>query len=146
MSKRVLKNVELEWCKFVTPDDKYGFRQCNAKVTDEHQEFLEKQGIADKVKTHKDGYNYILCRQRQEDWDGNKTGPVPVVDKSLEPVDPNSVGNGSTANLMIDVYQYGPNKLTAFRLEKVQVLNHVVFGDDEGFEVMGDDEEEDRPF
>lgn len=61
--------------------------------------------------------------------DGEKASPVEVVNFKLEPVDPNSIGNGSIGNIRIYQYEYTANgkKGTASVLMGVQLTKHVIY-------------------
>lgn len=61
--------------------------------------------------------------------DGEKASPVKVVNGGLEDIDPNTVGNGSLANVRIYQYEFTADgkKGTASVLMAMQVKKHIVY-------------------
>jgi hypothetical protein len=55
--------------------------------------------------------------------------PVELVDGKLQPLDPNSIGNGSIANLILfqHEYEYKGKKGMTSMLTRVQIIKHVVY-------------------
>jgi hypothetical protein len=129
---RVLKNVELKWCKFGAVDA-YGKYGCQLVLTKDHAKTLKSWGI-NGVKKDDDGSLFIRVRR-----DSDK-GPVPVVDASLTPVTA-TISNGATANVMLDVYEYKKygGGITC-RLEKVQLLKWEPYQQGEEFEPVDGEE------
>jgi hypothetical protein len=72
----------------------------------------------------------VNLRKRSLKKTGEKNGPVKVVNGSLQPIDPTSVGNGSVGNVNIFQYEFtdGDGKRgIASVLMGIQVTKHVVF-------------------
>jgi hypothetical protein len=62
--------------------------------------------------------------------DGVKAPPVIVQNGAMEPVDPNTLGNGSIANIRVFQYDYldaDKNSKTANILMAVQVVKHILY-------------------
>lgn len=150
MPKRILKRVKLEWCNFNAKDN-YGKRSCRVILDDSHVAQLEAWGVGDKVRSGKSIKNkdyqfdgsFLQLAQREADWDGNELGPVPVCDNKRQPLTA-QVGNGSIGNVKVDIYEYKKyGGGTAIRLEEVQILDLVPYGDDEDFD---EDDGDEAPF
>jgi len=76
-------------------------------------------------------YFQTTLRKRTVKSDGTPSGPVEVVNGDNEPVDPNTIGNGSIANIRIFQYEYpqGDTKImkTASVLMGVQLTKHYLY-------------------
>ena len=75
-------------------------------------------------------YFRVNLRKKSIKTDKTLASPVTVVNGSLDNIDPNSIGNGSVANIRIFQYSYskhtGEQGLTSV-LMSIQVTKHVVF-------------------
>ena len=146
MAKRVLRNVELMWCNFVSKDQ-YGNYSCKVILNEGHKEILDNWGV--KYKTDAEGQTFIQLR-RNKDAQGEELPAPTVVDGSMQPVNAAIIGNGSTANVQMDVYPYKAyGGGIAARLESVQILNLIPYGDDEALEPVEEADnmnQEDAPF
>ncbi|MDB4575366.1 hypothetical protein N9112_00220 [bacterium] len=95
-----------------------------------------------------DPYFKANLRKRSIKSDGEKALPVELVDGNLNPIDPNTIGNGSVGNLRVFQYEYnneesGPG--VASILMAVQITKHVVYvpqpkAEREEFGAVGDTE------
>jgi hypothetical protein len=92
-------------------------------------------------------YWKTVLRKKSRKKDGTPNGPVGVVNANLDPVDPNTIGNGSVGNCRIFQYPYpkGEGEGTATVLMEVQVVRHKLytptretFGRVEGGEVIAE--------
>jgi hypothetical protein len=113
--------------------------------------------VAGELILDKDGKKQwrVNLQRRSKKRDGEPQTPVVVVNGHLEPVDPNTIGDGSIAN--VTVFQYPGKKdptATVSMLSQVQLLKHKVYTrkpSDDDFEVMDyetieeDHEEGDAP-
>lgn len=63
----------------------------------------------------------VTLRKKSKKKDGTPNEPVRVVNGSLEPIDPRSIGNGSVGNLKIFQYEYGEDKKIASMLMAIQI-------------------------
>jgi hypothetical protein len=86
----------------------------------------------------------VNLRKKSIKVDQEKSSPVTVVDGKLQPLDPNTIGNGSVGNVRIFQYVYekpdGTEGTTSV-LMGVQITKHIVYtpkprGDDFGEEDM----------
>jgi hypothetical protein len=98
--------------------------------------------VKDVVPEEGNPYFRVNLRKKSIKADGTKSSPVDVVDGSLGPINPNSLGNGSVGNVRIFQYEY-PKKEggtgIANVLMGIQVTKHLVYvprprGDDFGVE------------
>jgi hypothetical protein len=75
-------------------------------------------------------YFRVNLRKKSIKVNGDEASPVNVVDGKLQPVDPNSIGNGSVANIRIFQYEYqkqdGSVGIVSV-LMGVQLTKHVVY-------------------
>lgn len=78
-------------------------------------------------------YRVNLRKKSIKEKDGEPASPVDVIDGKKNPVDPNSIGNGSRGNIRIFQYEYtkdkenGGGKGTASVLMGIQLTKHVVY-------------------
>lgn len=88
-----------------------------------------------KVKLHEDDetgdtYYKVTLTKRSVKADGTKAEPVRVINGALQPIDPDSIANGSIAN--ITIYQYESTnsetgvKSTVSMLTGVQITKHII--------------------
>ena len=90
----------------------------------------EAMGLKPKAVIPDDGsapYYKTTLRKRTIKADGEKASPVKVTNGSLEDLDPDTVGNGSIANIRVFQYEYtsGDNSGTANVLMALQVTKHI---------------------
>jgi len=76
-------------------------------------------------------YFRINLKKKSIRKDGDPADPVQVVNMQREPVDPNSIGNGSIANIRVFQYPY-PDKATGEErissiLMGIQLIKHIVW-------------------
>jgi hypothetical protein len=147
----ILKNCEI-WHVRLDPKrpdakfDKVNPRwtvQCRTDNPAQKEEWVA-AGLAVKLMVHNKGEQEgepMLNERNKKQWrinlqkkskkkDGSPSDPVKVVNGSLEDIDPNSVGNGSIANLRI--YQYpskkeGEEDKMIAMLMSVQIVKHKVY-------------------
>ena len=97
-----------------------------------------------KVKEQDDGTVSLNLRKNAVKADGSAARPISVVDEAGDEVAPMSLGNGSTGNVMVMARDYEiknpktgkvTKSGTSLMLNKVQVIDHVVYegGNGEGF-------------
>lgn len=109
-----------------------------------------------------DGIFYsVTLRKKSKKADGSPNDPVRVVNGSLEPIDPRSIGNGSVGNIRVFQYEYGEDKKIANMLMSIQVTKlkeYVPKPSDDEFEMTetevisvsdlngGDDDDDNEPY
>lgn len=75
-------------------------------------------------------YFRVNLRKRSIKEDGEPASPVNVVNGALEPIDGNTIGNGSVGNIRIFQYEY-PSKTggkgVASVLMGIQITKHILF-------------------
>ena len=75
-------------------------------------------------------YFRVNLRKKSIREDLTPAAPVQVIDGNMQPVDPNTIGNGSMANVRIYQYEYDKNeggKGTASILMGIQLLKHIMY-------------------
>jgi hypothetical protein len=155
----VLKKCKLAFARLHKPSGKFNPEnpmwgtQIQTEDKAQRDEWKEK-GL--KVKTEinektEKPYYFVNLYRRQFNAKGEDKGAPRVIDGRLQPIDANSIGNGSIANINLFWYE-GKDGQKVFILEGVQVLVHKVFVKDEidPFEdegetevIVPDDKEED---
>ena len=137
----ILKNCKLFFCKL---DPKFPNRKYNkdnptweAQIrTEDRKQKAEWEALGLAVKAvipddeNQKPFYRVNLRKKSIKKDGTPSGPVNVVNGSLEPVDPNSIGNGSLAHIRIYQYPYndgdGGQKLASV-LMGIQLKKHIKY-------------------
>ena len=89
-------------------------------------------------------YTKVSLRKRTIKKDKTEASPVEVVDGKKKPVDPNTVGNGSMANVRIFQYEFpkkGGGTGTASVLMGLQITKHIKYVPKPREDDFDDDEE-----
>lgn len=166
----ILKNVELHWVKLDpkrpnTTFDKDGKWEVQIRTRNKAQakEWKDANLKVTPVEDDDGVYYRAMLKKSAKKKDGEPNAPVKVVNGSLEDINPNTIGNGSIANVRLFQYDYevGPKKGIASMLMAVQVttLNeYVPKPSDDEFEMTetkinkiadnqpDDDDSDDEPF
>jgi hypothetical protein len=85
-------------------------------------------------------YYRVNLKKKSVKKDGEPAKPVELVDGRLKPIDPDTIGNGSIANVRVfqHDYEFQGKKGIASVLMAVQLVKHIVYvpkeGDGERFE------------
>lgn len=77
-----------------------------------------------------DPFFRVNLRKKSVKEDGSNASPIETIDGKLNPIDPNTIGNGSVGNIRIFQYEYSNDmgqKGIASVLMGVQVTKHIVF-------------------
>lgn len=73
----------------------------------------------------------VNLKKKSLNKEGEKAGPVEVINGAMEPIDPDTIGNGSIANVRIFQYDYkkeGTNEdAVASVLMGIQLKKHIIF-------------------
>ena len=149
----LLKNCELHYIKCDPKRPNASFNKKNPtweaqiRTTDlEQKKEWDALGLKPKLLVGKEGEENegepILTADGKKQWrvnlkkksitkDGTAASPVKIVNGSLEDIDPNSVGNGSTGNVRIYQYEFDQEgkkeKGVASVLMAIQLKRHVVY-------------------
>jgi len=164
----ILKNVELFWAQLdpKKPNSKFNKEQPTWDVqirTRDKKVKAEWVALNLKPKTVEDddGIFYsVTLRKKAKKKDGTDNQPVTVVDGSLNPINPSSIGNGSIANVRIFQYEYPPENKIASMIMAVQITKlkeYIPKSSGDEFEITdteivrvadanGDDDFEDSPY
>jgi hypothetical protein len=119
------------WAVDVTPDAK-------------SRKIIEKAGISDKLRkgkgekeTRKE--SFLSLKVLANRADGKRNDPPKIIAADGRPWDDSKIGNGSIADLMIKVVDYGDTQ--GAYLQKVRVLKHVPYEGGVEFEPLSEDDE-----
>lgn len=121
-----LPNVELHWAKLDPENPVKPFED----IQWEAQIHTTDKAVADEwAKNYlpvkeRDGVYVAQLKRNAFKRDGTPNTPVSVVGRRLEPVNPNTIGNGSVANLKVYQFNYPQNGGgVGSRLSGVQIVN-----------------------
>jgi len=127
----ILKNVELFFAKLdpKRPNDRFDSENPTWEVqirTNDKAQAKEWKNMNINVRPDEndDGVFYkATLKKKSKKRDGSDNNPVTLVNGSLEPIDPNTLGNGSKANVRVYQYEYnvGGKEGIATMLMAVQV-------------------------
>jgi hypothetical protein len=148
----IIKEVEIWWSKLnpKSPNTRVAGQTVNPRWelqmrTKDKEIKKELEGYGFKVTTEEDEVNGGLyyranIQKNTHSKDGNENQPVEVVDRKMQPVNPNSIGNGSLGNVRF----MAPKDSKARILLGVQILKLVKYEsqNSDGFETYDDAEEE----
>jgi hypothetical protein len=136
----ILENVELWFAKInpKRPNARFNKKnptwECQIRTYDKEQK-KEWETVGLKVKDvipDKDGekpYYRVNLRKKSIKEDGEPSSFVKLVDGDLEPVDPDTIGNGSLGNVRIYQYEYENEgeKGVASILMGIQLTKHIIY-------------------
>ena len=133
----IIKNVEIHYAKLNPkfPNRKFDKEnptweiQIRTKDKDQLTEWkalgFTPKPVLDEAGERVEYYKFLLKRKINKK-NGEPNPPVEVVNGKLEPVDPDTIGNGSVANVRIYQYTYGEkDEKIATILQGVQLTKHV---------------------
>lgn len=134
----IIKGAELYFSKLnpKRPNSKFNKKNPTWEVQIRTEDKAKKKewedlGLAVKAVIPDDGLPYyrVNLRKKSIKEDGENSSPVSVVDGKLNPVDPDSIGNGSIGNIRIFQYEYTNEgkKGIASVLMAVQLIKHLVY-------------------
>ena len=135
----IIKNVEMWFAKLdpLRPNAKYNKDnptwELQIRTTDKAEKATwVEMGLAVKAILPDDGAPYWRVNLRKKSIKSSKeaAAPVEVLDADLNPLDPNTIGNGSIGNLRIFQYEYPKadgSRGLACVLMGVQVITHVMY-------------------
>lgn len=130
-----------KWVKVIKPVPTYDKTKTewtlDLIIDKDAKKYLAGLGLAGKIKTNKDGEDFIKFSKKTTKADGSDAKPVEVVGRDGKPWTGGLIGNGSTLNVKFIV---GDNNLGGKKVNHfdVQVWEHVAY---EG----GNRDEEDFP-
>jgi hypothetical protein len=136
----IIENVEMWFAKLdpARPNNKFNKEnptwELQIRTTDKAQKAAWVElGLNVKAMLPDDGAPYWRVNLRKKsikEATKEPSPPVEVIDADMNPLDPNTIGNGSTGN--IRVYQYDFPKADGSRgvacvLMGIQVINHILY-------------------
>ena len=145
----ILKNCEIWHVRLdpKRPDAKFDKEnprwtiQCRTDNPAQKEEWA-KAGLTVKLMVHNKGEHEgepMLNEKGKKQWrinlqrkskkrDGSNSEPVKVVNGSLDPIDPNTIGNGSIANIRLYQYESKEDKEKLISmLMSMQIVKHIVY-------------------
>jgi len=134
----IIKGAELYFSKLnpKRPNAKFNKKNPTWEVQIRTEDKAKKKlwedlGLSVKAVIPDDGEPYyrVNLRKKSIKEDGTDSSPVSIVDGKLNPVDPDSIGNGSIANIRIFQYEYtneGKRGIASV-LMAVQLTKHLVY-------------------
>jgi hypothetical protein len=134
----IIKNVEIHHCRLDPKRPNASFNkeaptwevQIRTKDKAQKKEW-EEAGLQPKLVEDKEGNTYyrVNLKKKSKKADGTPVAPVKLIDGKHQDVDPNSIGNGSIANIRLFQYEYDSagTKKTASILMAVQLVKHLVY-------------------
>lgn len=133
----MLENVKVDWAEVIQENKKFGGWGVEVRVTPEIKAQLKSLGIDDKIKTTKKDYKnggemidvdpYIKFRRYPTTRKGDKNAPPTAINADKTPLT-QFVGNGSTCNVLIHVYDK-PDGSKGVVFMGLQVIDLVSYGD-----------------
>lgn len=134
----IIKNAEVYFCKVnpTRPNAKFNKKNPTWEVqirttSKEQKKDWEKLNLAVKAVVPDEGEPFfrVNLRKKSIKEDGEPSSPVTVVDGKLDPINPDSIGNGSVANVRIFQYEYSNEgkKGIASVLMALQLTKHIVY-------------------
>ena len=148
----ILKNCEIWYVKAnpkrpnkkMNPENPTWEVQCRTTEPAQREEWVE-LGFRPKLMQYKSGDNEgenILHANGKKQWrinitkhlykrDGSNSSPVKVVNGQLDDIDPDTIGNGSIANIRVFQYKYqkkgSSEEGIASVLMSIQVTKHIIY-------------------
>lgn len=135
----ILKNCEIHFVRLdpKRPNSKYNKKQPTWELqirtrSKEVRKHWESLNLKPKIVEPEDDspiYYRVNLRKKSIKASGEAADPVVVVNGSLMPIDPNTIGNGSIANIRIFQYDYENDgeKGIATVLMSLQITKHIVY-------------------
>lgn len=136
----IIKGAELYFCKLdpKRPNAKFNREnptwECQIRTSDKTvKKDWESKGLLVKPMVPEEGPPYFRVNLRKKSIKNNKeaASPVRVLDGKMQPLNPNTIGNGSVGNVQIYQYEYpkkdGSGKGIVSVLMGVQVTKHLVY-------------------
>jgi hypothetical protein len=98
-TNEIIRDVTLNWVKLTNPEAPFGTEiySLQAEFPKSRSDEMSKYGVV----KEKEGRFFINLKKKAIKADGTPAAKVPVVDTQKNPIDPNTVGNGSKGNVMV---------------------------------------------
>lgn len=140
----IIKRVPCKWASILAPDEKFTPRwKIDIYPGEEDVKKLEKLGVV--MKEDDDEELYVTMTKNVSKKKGGLNTPVKVVGPDKAPWPENKlVGNGSIVSVIFDVLEvdnFGKPMQKPY-LNKVQIIEHVEYGEDFDDETEGGDDED----
>jgi len=100
-----------------------------------YAERLEKKGETEKAEAARsvaEGRgDYLIIRKPELNREGEKNLPFRIIDENNEPWDDRLIGNGSKADLKLNIMEWGPGKKSSIYATAIRVTELVPYESDE---------------
>ena len=134
----LIKNCEIWFLKAdpARPNPKFNKDnptwECQLRTTSKEQKKAWEAlnlAVKDFLPDEGEPYYRVNLKKKSIKADGEAASAVDVINGELKPIDPNSVGNGSLANVRVFQYEYTNKgkKGVASVLMAIQVVRHIVY-------------------
>jgi len=135
----IIKNVELYYCKLDPKRPNANFNKASptweAQIRTRDKEVAKKWKEMDLNVKLMEGegdtgvYYRVNLKKKSIKEDETPASPVTLVDGKLQPLDPNSIGNGSIGHVRVfqHDYEFNGKKGIASILMAIQVIKHVIY-------------------
>lgn len=121
-----VSNVELHWAKLdpENPVKPFDDIQWEAQIHTTDKAVADEWSKNYLTVKEKDGTYMVQLKRNAFKSDGKPNNPVGVVGRRLEPIDPNTIGNGSIANVKIYQFNYSQSGGgVGSRLSNIQIVD-----------------------
>jgi len=126
----IIRDAEMHWAKLGKPVEPFGTLQWELQIRTRDKQAAEewKKEYYLPVKTEEDDegtYYKANLKRKAIKRDGERNTPPDVLDGNKQPIESDSIGNGSVGNIMLFQYPYdvAGRKGVASILSKVQVID-----------------------
>jgi len=126
----IIRDAEMHWAKLGKPVEPFGTLQWELQIRTRDKKAAEewKKEYYLPVKTEEDDegtYYKANLKRKAIKKDGERNTPPDVLDGNKQPIENDSIGNGSVGNVMLFQYPYdvAGRKGVASILSKVQVID-----------------------
>lgn len=105
-------------------------------------EVIKKHKLADRLKNKHEGRGaYLTLKVKQFRADGEANRPIKIVEAdSTTPWDDRRIGNGTEADVKLDIRDYGKGKFPGIYLQAIRVLDLVPYEGGAGFAPLAEDD------
>ena len=136
-STKVFVSGTLQWAKIVgdralAPNYDGDAREWSFDLIPDDTTFLKEHKLLDRLKTDKDGNEYIRIKKPEFNKDGEKNEPFRIYDADDLPWgDDRLIGNGTRADVKLDIRDWGVGKKKSIYAAAIRVTEHVPYASSE---------------
>lgn len=136
-STKVFVSGTIQWAKIVgdralSPNYDGDAREWTFDLIPDNTDFLKEHKLLDRLKTDKDGNDYIRIKKPEFNKDGEKNEPFRIYDADDTPWgEERLIGNGSRCDFKLDIRDWGPGKKKSIYAAAIRVTEHVPYASSE---------------